>query len=71
MRCLICNKNLSDTESTRKHAITKEYLDTCNACLREIVSIQPIPFTGNWGVISDYSDDDDEETKEIYDESAR
>lgn len=36
MRCCCCNKNLSDKESTMKHPITGEYLDTCRKCLQDI-----------------------------------
>ena len=36
MRCLSCNCNLSDFESTRKSANTGEYLDLCEDCLSEI-----------------------------------
>ena len=36
MRCLSCNKILSDFESTRKSALTGEYLDMCNHCFSEI-----------------------------------
>lgn len=36
MRCLSCNKNLSDFESTRKFASTGEYLDLCNRCYSEV-----------------------------------
>jgi hypothetical protein len=32
MRCIACNKNLSDFESTRKSATSGEYLDLCNDC---------------------------------------
>ena len=32
MRCVACNKNLSDFESTRKSAESGEYLDMCNDC---------------------------------------
>ena len=32
MRCVACNKNLSDFESTRKSAESGEYLDICNDC---------------------------------------
>ena len=37
MRCVCCNKQLSDYESTRRHAITREFLDMCNPCY---ISIQ-------------------------------
>lgn len=33
MRCVCCNKLLTDLESTRKHAETGQYLDMCNKCL--------------------------------------
>jgi hypothetical protein len=36
MRCLSCNKALSDFESTRKSANTGEYLDLCNTCFSDI-----------------------------------
>ena len=36
MRSLSCNKILSDFESTRKSALTGEYLDMCNHCFSEI-----------------------------------
>lgn len=36
MRCIACNKNLNDFESTRKSAITGEYLDLCNVCYHSV-----------------------------------
>jgi protein-arginine kinase activator protein McsA len=36
MRCLSCNKNLTDFESTRKFASTGEFLDLCNRCYSDI-----------------------------------
>lgn len=36
MRCLSCNKNLSNKESTRKSVVTDEYLDLCDDCLSTI-----------------------------------
>lgn len=32
MRCVCCNKILSEFESTRKSITTNEYLDMCNRC---------------------------------------
>ena len=32
MRCLSCNCNLSDFESTRKSEVTRQYIDLCNKC---------------------------------------
>lgn len=36
MRCTCCNKPLTDFESTRRHKVTNEFLDTCNWCLKSI-----------------------------------
>jgi hypothetical protein len=36
MRCLACNCNLSDYESTRKSAATGEFIDLCNRCFSSI-----------------------------------
>ena len=33
MRCAACNCNLSNRESTRKSAITGQYLDLCDSCM--------------------------------------
>jgi hypothetical protein len=38
MRCVCCNKMLSDYEATLKHGETGEYLDTCSGCLSEIMA---------------------------------
>jgi hypothetical protein len=38
MRCLSCNCNLSDYESTRKSAFTGEFIDLCNRCFSSISS---------------------------------
>jgi hypothetical protein len=36
MRCLSCNANLTDFESTRKSANTGQYIDLCNHCFGSI-----------------------------------
>ncbi len=33
MRCDCCNRNLSDYEATLRHAVTNEFVNTCNKCL--------------------------------------
>lgn len=55
IRCLSCDKNLNDAESTRKSLITGEYLDLCNSCLSEI-DIQYVE-----GFCPNYEDSFDEE----------
>jgi len=32
MRCLACNAELSNAESTRKYESTGEFIDLCNKC---------------------------------------
>jgi len=61
MRCVCCDKNLNDYEATRKHAVTGDYLDTCNGCLAEINEMATIPTItredlANCGDIVDYVD---------------
>lgn len=34
MRCVCCDRNLTDFESTRRHAETGDHLDMCNRCLK-------------------------------------
>ena len=41
MRCIACNKNLNDFESTRKSLLTDEYLDMCNSCYHIIEKDTP------------------------------
>lgn len=33
MRCDCCNRNLSDYEATLRHAVTNEFMNTCQKCL--------------------------------------
>lgn len=36
MRCYACNKRLSDRESTRRSAISGDFLDLCDSCFSTI-----------------------------------
>lgn len=36
MRCIACDKLLSDFEATRRSAITDEFTDLCNHCFASI-----------------------------------
>jgi hypothetical protein len=42
MRCVACDKNLNDFESTRKHGVTGEFIDLCNRCFRDVSSDIPV-----------------------------
>jgi hypothetical protein len=47
MHCVICDKNLKDHESVRRHGITGEFLDLCDGCLKEIPGL---PTKGGQGL---------------------
>jgi hypothetical protein len=69
MRCICCNKNLSDYESTLRHPTTNDFLDCCKKCL------QDIPITPTEGGVSEntqYYDDEDDvlDDYQDYDEGA-
>ena len=38
MRCLSCNEELTEFESTRKSVVTNEYIDLCNRCYATIAN---------------------------------
>lgn len=38
-RCVCCDKKLKDHEAVRRHAITNDFLDICDVCLKEIPNI--------------------------------
>ena len=44
MRCVCCDEELTDYESSLKSEKNKEYLDTCLNCLKEIPEVK---YTGN------------------------
>lgn len=39
MRCIACDKTLNDYESTRRHALTNQFLDMCNRCMKDMPHI--------------------------------
>lgn len=45
-RCKSCDAILSSADMCRKHAETGEYFDLCGRCLKEVISIVPIPIHG-------------------------
>ena len=49
-RCVICDRNLKDHESVRRHGLTNEFLDICDGCLREIPGL---PTKSPAGMIQD------------------
>ena len=55
MRCLSCDKNLSDREAVRKYASTGEFLDLCDRCYDPIK--EEVAVVENHLLSNDLSDD--------------
>lgn len=66
MRCVCCNKNLSDKESTRKAVNTGEYLDMCDGCFSTVAD--EFPYIEGHGHTSHQEDLDDFEDDVDWDE---
>jgi hypothetical protein len=62
MRCCACNKNLKDHESVRRHALTNEFLDMCDTCLKDVPNI---PTKLPHGVIQVTDPFEDSETNDV------
>ena len=60
MHCQACNRLLSDFESTRKHAITFEFLDLCKVCFEDVKTI--IPTIDNRSLMTEQDFDVDEDS---------
>jgi hypothetical protein len=54
MRCLACNCQLSDHESTRKYASSGQYVDLCDNCFATVEEDIPT-IEGNPGTAEDES----------------
>lgn len=42
MHCVACNKLLTDFESTRRNAITKDFVDLCKVCFEDVKGFFPV-----------------------------
>jgi hypothetical protein len=58
MRCLSCDRKLSDYESTRKYASSGSFVDLCNRCFSEVS--EDIPDIEGDGFDHVYEEDEDE-----------
>jgi hypothetical protein len=69
MHCIVCDRNLKDNELVRRHAITNEFLDMCDGCLREIPNIPTRMPQGFFHVTDPFDDrpDDDTDTSDVTD----
>ena len=61
-RCVCCDKKLKDHEAVRRHAITNEFLDICDGCLREIPGL---PTKLPTGVVIESDPFEDSETNDV------
>ena len=71
MHCIICDKMLSDYEATRRHALTRQFLDLCNTCLRSIDSNKTMPIADRKDLmetedIEEGLDKDEEDSYPLY-----
>ena len=62
MHCNACNRLLSDFESTRKHAITFEFLDLCKVCFEDVKTIIPTIDRRELMTEQDFDTDPDDDT---------
>ena len=65
MRCVCCNKMLSDYEATLKHGETGEYLDTCSSCLDEIMAEVDLHVKDNPSLLRKNNTDEDFDDESI------
>lgn len=61
MRCVACNVELNDFESTRKNAETGEYLDMCDLCFRGVKHSIPVIERHDLQLEADTQEDEFEE----------
>lgn len=59
MRCICCDKKLKEHESVRRHAITNEFLDMCDVCLKEVPGLPTKLPQGTVQVTDPFEDIDD------------
>ena len=59
MRCACCNARLTDYEATRRHALTKEFLDMCSDCFSSVNSEAHIPYKDRPDLWGEYDSEED------------
>lgn len=73
MKCELCNEGLTDFEATMRHAITKQFVNTCSQCLTAMGDVIPLQVrndllsegdtgSGDWSEEDDYIEDYDDGT---------
>jgi hypothetical protein len=59
--CVCCDRLLSDYESTLRHGVTFQYLDTCKECLKPLKGLFPVIERKDLITESDIDDENDNE----------
>jgi len=67
MKCICCNKSLSDFEATRRHGLTNDFLDMCNGCLRSVQEVAYITTSNNHTEDSGIDEELDSQEEQVYD----
>ena len=65
MHCSCCNQLLTDFESTRKNAITKDYVDLCKRCFEDVKGLFPVIERKDLITESDLDLDGDDDSLEM------
>lgn len=71
MHCVACNQLLTDFESTRKNAITKDYVDLCKRCFEDVKGLFPVIERKDLITESDLDLDGDDDSLETDTEASR
>ena len=71
MHCVACNQLLTDFESTRKNAITKDYVDLCKRCFEDVKGLFPVIERKDLITESDLDLDGDDDSLEVDTEASR
>ena len=58
MKCLCCDKMLTDFEATRKHAVTGMFIDLCQQCFKTVQLDANLPTKDRRDLISEDDIDD-------------
>ena len=64
MKCLCCDRLLTDYESTRKHAVTGSFIDLCQQCFKAVQAASHLPTKDRKDLISSDDIDDSAEAEE-------
>lgn len=64
MRCLACDRSLTDYEATRKHAVTGSFIDLCQQCFKAVQADSHLPTKDRKDLISSDDIDDSADAEE-------